>query len=254
MFIPTSPVRVPKFLPTIYLMNPRRSYQFAKRAFDVAFSCLLLVALSPVLLITTILVAVSMGFPILYRAERVKQGGSSFTMLKFRTMVQNAERLGPVITAASDPRITPLGAILRKTKIDELPQLINVLKGEMSFVGPRPNVPIIVSCYSGDEMQLLNVPQGITDLSSLWLRGQEFLLEGTDDVMQDYENRVAPIKIRLGLYYVFHANFWLDLKIIVATATAIILRQDPVWSFPKEAVADTLYLVNQMVSENSRAA
>lgn len=235
-------------------MNPRRGYQIAKRVFDIAFACILLVALSPVLLVSSLLVVLSMGFPVLYRAERVKQGGQSFTMLKFRTMVQNADKLGPVITAACDPRITPLGALLRKTKIDELPQLINVLKGEMSFVGPRPNVPIIVSCYSGDEMQLLNVPQGITDLSSLWLRGQEFLLEGTDDVMHDYENRVAPIKVRLGLYYVYHANFWLDLKIIVATATAIILRQDPTWSFPKEAVADTLYLVNQMVNDNSQAA
>lgn len=216
--------------------------QVFKRILDVAVSGAVLLLSSPILVVAAVAIRLTSRGPALYRAVRVGQGGRTFRMLKFRTMVVDADRVGPCVTAAGDPRITRVGGFLRKSKIDELPQLWNVLRGEMSLVGPRPNVPELAARYSEREQALLSVPQGITDYSSLWFRQVEQMLEGTGDVMADYERRVQPIKSALGLYYAEHARFKDDVKILWATFTAIVFKREPWWCFPPEARAMILEL------------
>ncbi|MCC6687281.1 MAG: sugar transferase [Fimbriimonadaceae bacterium] len=217
---------------------PRRAYFRSKRVADCFISSGILILTLPVLLIAGALVRLTSEGPSLYRAKRVGQNGRIFAMLKFRTMTIGADLAGPAITAAGDPRITPLGKILRKTKIDELPQFWNVLIGDMSVVGPRPNDPRIVADYTAEEREVLNVPQGITDFASLWFRSQENLHEGTADVMHDYRVRVAPIKMRLGVYYAKHGSLIIDGRIFVATFLTIFFKKDPTWAFPREALTD----------------
>lgn len=212
---------------------PRRVYRPLKRLADILFAAAVLVVLSPVLAVVALIIRLTSRGPVLYRAPRVGENGRDFMMLKFRTMVDRADQLGPSITAGDDPRITPIGRLLRRTKIDEIPQFWSVLIGDMSVVGPRPQLRSYTDRYDDEAKLLLSVPQGITDFSSLWFRRQEVLLEGTGDVEKDYDRLVAPTKIRLGLYYAEHATLWADFKIVIATAGAILLRIDPLWCFPR---------------------
>src|SRR5208282_277059 len=147
-----------------------------KRLFDLAFSVIGLVALSPVLLLVAMAVKLSTLGPVLFRQQRVGLRGKRFRMVKFRSMVENAEDLGLGVTRDGDPRITPMGRFLRKTKLDELPQLWNVLVGEMSFVGPRPEVPRYVAQYTPEQRRVLELKPGITDLATLEFRNEEEML------------------------------------------------------------------------------
>lgn len=235
-------------------MRRRRRYFAWKRAADLVLSSAVLMLLGPVMALTALVVKVSSPGPVLYRARRVGQYGQLFEMLKFRTMVVNADKIGPAVTAGDDPRITRVGAILRKTKLDELPQFINVLRGEMSVVGPRPNVAELIARYQGEDREILQVPQGITDWSSLWFRRQEALLSGTDDVMADYDKQVDPIKRRLGRYYAQNGSLRDDARIFVATFLAVFFKKDPAWAFPSEAAALTLEVVEGGQSERLLAA
>ncbi len=212
---------------------PRLMYRVLKRIADIAFSLVVLVVLAPVLALVALLIRLTSPGPALYRAPRIAEKGRTFRMLKFRTMCDGADRLGPAVTAGDDPRITPIGRILRATKIDEVPQFWSVLVGDMSVVGPRPQLREYTDRYDTTESQLLNVPQGITDYSSLWFRRQEELLKGTGDVEQDYDRLVAPTKIRLGLFYAAHASLWTDFLIFCATFGAVFLHIDPLWCFPR---------------------
>jgi lipopolysaccharide/colanic/teichoic acid biosynthesis glycosyltransferase len=148
-----------------------------KRLFDIFFAALWLVVLSPVLLVLAVLVKVSDGGPMLFRQRRIGQGGRPFYIVKFRSMVVNAENAGLSITAQGDPRITRMGRILRRTKLDELPQLWNVLVGEMSFVGPRPEVPRYVAHYTLEQRRVLLLKPGITDLATIEFRREEEMLK-----------------------------------------------------------------------------
>lgn len=221
-------------------------YPIAKRILDILFSLFVLILSAPILVIIAVLVKATSKGPVFYRAVRVGELNRDFKMIKFRTMVNGADRVGPSITASDDSRITPLGHFLRLSKLDEIPQFWNVLIGDMSVVGPRPNVRKFVDRYAESELQLLTVPQGITDLASLWFRVQEKELEGSADPESDYASFVAPTKVALGLYYAENRNFGLDLKVIVATFAAIFLKVDPTWCFPAETV--------QMVRPTSRTA
>ncbi len=154
----------------------------AKRLFDLFFAALGLAVLSPVFLLVTVLVKLSDGGPVLFRQERIGQWGKPFRILKFRSMVINAERMGLSITKGGDPRITRPGRFLRKTKLDEMPQLWNVLRGDMSFVGPRPEVPHYVQKYTPDQRAVLSLRPGITDLATLEFRNEEELLRQVRDV------------------------------------------------------------------------
>jgi lipopolysaccharide/colanic/teichoic acid biosynthesis glycosyltransferase len=142
-------------------------------------------------------------------------------------MVMNADAIGPSSTAADDPRITPLGRILRKYKFDELPQLINVFKGEMSLVGPRPEVESYVTLFSEEEKQILSVPPGITDWASLWNSDEGAVLAGYEDPEKAYMELIRPEKLRLQLEYVRRHSFWVDLSILIQTALAVLRLRSP---------------------------
>lgn len=194
----------------------------AKRAFDVAASLAGLVVLSPVFAAVAIAVLVDSGAPVLFRQERVGRGGVPFTIHKFRTMRPAA---GTRITAGGDPRITRVGAFLRRTKLDELPQIWDVLRGAMSFVGPRPEVPDMLARYPADARErMLSVRPGITDLATLEFRDEEAILAGAEDVERVYLEEVVPRKLALSLDYVDRRSFALDMAILGRTIAALFRR------------------------------
>ena len=156
--------------------------------------------------------------PALYAGRRVGRGGGEFRMFKFRTMVTNADRVGGPSTPDDDPRLTSTGRFLRRYKLDELPQLVNVLKGDMSFVGPRPQVPDEVAAYTAEEREILTVRPGITDWSSLQFHNEGEILAGHADPDRAYAELIRPEKMRLGLEYVRRGTFRDDLSILVKTA------------------------------------
>jgi lipopolysaccharide/colanic/teichoic acid biosynthesis glycosyltransferase len=156
--------------------------------------------------------------PALYAGRRVGRGGREFRMYKFRTMVTNADAVGGPNTPNDDPRLTKTGRFLRRYKLDELPQLLNVLKGEMSFVGPRPQVPDEVAGYTAEEREILSVRPGITDWSSLRFHNEGEILAGHDDPDRAYAELIRPEKMRLGLEYVRRGTFRDDLSILLKTA------------------------------------
>ena len=189
----------------------------AKRLLDLASSFLGLICLLPLLVVIAFLVKATSPGPVFFRQERMGHGFRPFRIFKFRTMVQDAPQLGGQITSGKDPRITRVGHILRKTKIDELPQLFNVLKGEMSLVGPRPEVFRYVEMFRDDYEEILQVRPGITDLASIEYRDEADVLAEADDPEAEYVCRVLPEKIRLAKEYVQRASFWLDVTIILKT-------------------------------------
>ena len=196
-------------------------YPIAKRAFDAVAAAAGLIVLSPV--IAGIAIAIKRGSkgPLLYRGTRVGMNGETFHMLKFRTMVVDADKIGGSSTPEDDPRVTPIGKTLRKYKLDELPQLINVLKGDMSFVGPRPQVKWAVDLYTLEEREILKVRPGITDEASLKFSNEAEILKGSKDPDRDYIEKIHPEKMRLSLDYVRNRSFSGDLSIIARTAGAI---------------------------------
>jgi len=193
-----------------------------KRLFDVIASSIGLVVLLPLLVVlATVLKRESTG-PLFYRGLRAGRYGKPFQIFKFRTMVVDADKIGGPTSSADDPRITRLGNFLRQYKLDELPQLINVLKGEMSLVGPRPEVVQEVLLYTDEEKRLLEVRPGITDWASIRFRNEGEILRGSDDPHQAYREKIRPEKIRLGLEYVRCHSFMTDCKIILRTLKAIV--------------------------------
>src|SRR3990172_6154152 len=195
-----------------------------KRLFDIVCSVFGLISLGPVLL--SIAAAIKLGSPgpVFYRGRRVGRFGKPFRIFKFRSMVVNAEKIGGSSTADDDPRITKIGKFIRKYKLDELPQLINVLKGEMSFVGPRHEVQHYVNMYTNEEKAILNVKPGITDWASMWNSDEGAILAGSTDAEKTYMEKIRPEKIRLQLKYVRKRSFFVDLKIIFQTLFKLVKR------------------------------
>lgn len=198
-----------------------------KRGLDLLLSSCAIVLLSPMLLLIGLAVKGESTGPVLYRGLRVGVGGRRFRMLKFRTMVVGADTIGGPSTADADPRITPLGRYLRRYKLDELPQLLNVLKGEMSLVGPRPEVPQYTAMLTEEERQILTVRPGITDLATLWNPDEGAVLAGADDPERVYLQVIRPKKIQLQLQYVRCRSCWTDLWIIWQTILTVALRRRP---------------------------
>ena len=188
-----------------------------KRIFDFTASVIGLIMLLPLLLLAAVLVKLSSHGPALFRQERVGHVGRAFYILKFRTMVADAPKKGGQITFGADPRITPIGRFLRKTKIDELPQLFNVLRGDMSLVGPRPEVRKYVEMFADDYKDILRVRPGITDLASVKYRDEAAILGKAADPEREYVERVLPEKIKLAKEYVRRQSLFFDLWIIFAT-------------------------------------
>ena len=193
-----------------------------KRGFDICFALAGLLLASPALAGLALAIKLADWGPIFYRGVRVGRHGNSFRIFKFRTMVVNAEKIGGPSTADDDPRITWIGKFLRKTKLDELPQLLNVLAGNMSFVGPRPEVPAEVEQYTAEQRQLLEARPGITDYASIRFRNEGEILKGHPDPHQAYKELIQPEKIRLGLEYVRNPSLITDVKIILLTLKVVI--------------------------------
>jgi len=197
-------------------------YPIVKRLFDSALALVGLVVLSPILLVVAVLIRRDSPGPVLYRGTRAGKGGKPFQMLKFRTMVINADKLGGPSTSEDDPRITRIGKALRRYKLDELPQLVNILRGEMSFVGPRPEVLSEVERYTPEERALLSVPPGITDWASIRFNDEGEILKGAADPHQAYLEKIRPEKVRMGLEYGRRRSLWVDAQILFRTAAALV--------------------------------
>ncbi len=199
-------------------VDSRMGYRFAKRGFDLLVAGIAVLVLSPVFAVIAIGVKASSPGPVLYRGRRTGQHGHEFAMFKFRTMQVDAERFGTT-TALRDPRVTRLGAVLRHYKLDELPQFFNVLRGEMSLVGPRPEVEEHTNAYTEEERAILSVRPGITDLSSIRFSGLTELL-GAQNAHEVFLTTYRAEKNALRLRYVRERSFWTDLKIIGLTCRA----------------------------------
>ena len=188
-----------------------------KRLFDVVVASLALVVLALPLVAIAALVRLSSRGPALFRQERVGLHGRRFRIWKFRTMVHDAAGTGPLVTSAGDARVTPLGRLLRRCKLDELPQLVNVWRGDMSFVGPRPEVPRFVERYSAEDRAVLSVRPGITDPASIRLRDEEQLLGRFVDRERAYLEVLLPLKLDLQRDYIARRSFVGDVALILRT-------------------------------------
>ena len=193
----------------------------AKRILDLTLSLVGLALLWPLLASLALWIKLDSPGPVFYRGKRVGQHGRPFFMYKFRTMVLGAESQGPAVTYRDDPRITRAGRFLRRTKLDELPQLLNVVKGEMSLVGPRPEDPTYVALYDEKQRQVLSVKPGVTGPTQLEYRDEASMLDG-DSVDEDYVTRIMPEKLKLDLEYVRSRSLMQDLHILWRTATTIL--------------------------------
>jgi lipopolysaccharide/colanic/teichoic acid biosynthesis glycosyltransferase len=190
-----------------------------KRLFDILFSFIGLVILCPFFLLLAAAIKLETAGPVFYRGVRVGLAGRPFRIFKFRSMVQDAERKGASSTSTQDMRVTRMGRLIRKFKFDEFSQLINVLVGDMSIVGPRPEVQKFVDLYTEQEKAILTVRPGITDWSSIRFHNEGEIIEasGIADADEAYAKLIRPDKLRLQLKYVRERNLWTDIKIIVST-------------------------------------
>jgi lipopolysaccharide/colanic/teichoic acid biosynthesis glycosyltransferase len=193
----------------------------AKRAFDLLFAVPGIILLSPLLAIVAIAIRVTDGSPVLFMQRRVGRHGVPFQLAKFRTMRVRASNPGRSITVGSDPRITRIGSTLRRLKLDELPQLWNVIRGDMSLVGPRPEVPEYVAMYSDDQARVLELTPGITDPASLRYRNESEILAKFDDPDKAYAEQIMPAKLNENLEYAARATLASDLGIILRTVLSL---------------------------------
>ena len=194
-----------------------------KRLFDIVFSLLGLLLLFPLFIFIIVKIKLDSEGPVLYKSRRIGRFGKPVGIYKFRTMYIDADKMSSSPSAGDDDqRITEFGRFLRSYKLNELPQLINVLKGDMSFVGPRPEVEQYVEIYTEVEKAILNVQPGITDYSSLKFHNEGDILSGSPDPDKTYEEEIRPEKLRLQLEYVRHHSFWIDLKILFKTLGMLI--------------------------------
>ncbi|MCI7736749.1 MAG: sugar transferase [Clostridiales bacterium] len=189
---------------------------------DIAISGAALCVLWPVLLLIALAIVIDDPGPVFYRQVRVGRGGKEFRIFKFRTMVVDADRKGLQITVGRDSRITRMGALLRKTKLDELAQLLNVFLGQMSFVGPRPEVPRYVAMYTPYQRQVLLVRPGITDYASIAYRNENDLLAGAEDPERMYVEEIMPAKLELNMKYLRRVSPLEDIRLIFMTIAAVI--------------------------------
>jgi len=195
--------------------------RLAKRIFDIAASSVALVILSPLIVLSALAIRLESRGPIFFRQERVGQFGKKFQIIKLRTMAHRQVSVTAQVTSGDDQRITRIGRFLRRTKIDETPQFLNVLRGEMSIVGPRPEVERFVSVFPKEFDEVLSVRPGITDLASISFVDEEARLRGASDVEKFYVEAILPEKLKLQKAYVQRADFLLDMKIILWTVAAI---------------------------------
>ena len=204
------------------VLEKRKLQLVLKRAMDIVISGCALLVIWPVLVLIALAIKIDDPGPVFYRQVRVGKNGKEFRIYKFRTMVVDADKKGLAITVGRDNRITRMGSLLRKTKLDELAQLINVFTGEMSFVGPRPEVPKYVNMYTPYQRQVLLVRPGITDYASIAYRNENDMLEGAEDPERMYIDVIMPDKIELNMKYLHEISPLADIRLIFSTIIAVI--------------------------------
>jgi len=204
------------------ILASKRRDLMLKSVFDRLMAAILLVVLSPIFLLLAVWIKLDSEGPVFFRQERVTQYGKSFRIYKFRTMVQNAEQLGTQVTSKDDMRVTSVGQALRKCRLDELPQLINILEGTMSFVGTRPEVPRYVAAYTDEMKATLLLPAGVTSVASIRYKDEDILLDAADDVDDCYIHNVLPAKMEWNLRSLKEFSFIGELKVMVETVLAVI--------------------------------
>ena len=208
--------------PYYEVLKKKRFSLVCKRLFDITVSAILLLILLPVFLILAIAIKIDSPGPVFYRQVRVTQYGKHFRIFKFRSMVANADKIGTQVTVGNDSRITRMGKLIRKCRLDELCQLIDVLRGTMSFVGTRPEVPKYVDAYTPEMMATLLLPAGVTSLASILYKDEDRLLEGAEDVDKVYIRDVLPGKMRYNLKAIENFGFWKDIKTMFMTVFAVL--------------------------------
>ena len=204
------------------ILRHRKGSLIAKRIFDVIVASILVVILSPILLLLSILIKLDSKGPVMFRQVRVTTYGKTFRIFKFRTMVNNADKIGTQVTTKGDARVTRMGKLLRGCRLDELPQLFNVLKGEMSFVGTRPEVEKYVAHYTDEMKATLLLPAGITSRASIEYKDEEKLLESAENADEVYIHQVLPEKMKYNLEAIEKFSFWDDIKTMFATVIAVV--------------------------------
>jgi len=203
------------------ILKRKKLQLILKRGFDIIFSLLGLIVLLPAFLVIATAIKLDSNGPVFFRQVRVGKNGKEFKILKFRTMVVDAEKKGLQITVDKDSRITKVGRFLRKYKLDEFPQLINVLVGDMSFVGPRPEVPKYVALYNDEQKIVLKVKPGITDIASIEYKDENTLLNQNDNPEKTYIEEIMPAKLKLNIDYIKSISIIYDIKLILKTMFVI---------------------------------
>ena len=200
----------------------KRGSLICKRLFDVAVSAVMLLLLAPVFLALAVAIKLDSPGPVFYRQVRVTQYGRTFRIFKFRTMVSDADRIGAQVTVGNDSRITRVGRVIRKCRLDELAQLIDVLRGTMTFVGTRPEVPKYVASYTPEMLATLLLPAGVTSLASIRYKDEDRLLTGAADVDRTYVEEVLPGKMQYNLDALKNFSFWGDVRVMFMTVAAVL--------------------------------
>ncbi len=203
-------------------LSTKKGSLFLKRVFDILVSFLLLVILSPLFLVLAIIIKCTSKGPVFYRQVRVTQYGKTFRIFKFRSMVQNADKIGSLVTVDNDARITAIGKVIRKCRLDEISQLIDVLRGTMTFVGVRPEVPKYVASYSPEMMATLLLPAGITSMASILYKDESEILDNAEDADKTYVQEVLPQKMKYNLKSLLSFSFFDDIKIMFMTVAAVL--------------------------------
>lgn len=208
--------------PYYEVLKKKRLSLILKRIFDIAASLVMLIILLPVFILLGIAIKVDSSGPIFFRQERITQYGRKFKIFKFRTMVNNAEKLGTQVTVGNDSRITKVGSFIRNCRLDEISQLLNILTGDMTFVGTRPEVKKYVDHYTNEMMATLLLPAGVTSLASIYYKDEAELLEKSDNPDKTYFEEILPEKMKYNLQSIEKFNFIEDIKIMFMTVLAVI--------------------------------
>ncbi len=211
--------------PYYELLARKRASLVCKRIFDVVISAFMLVLLSPLFLLLAIAIKLDSPGPVFYRQVRVTQYGRKFRIFKFRSMVANADQMGTQVTVGNDSRITRMGKLVRKCRLDEICQLIDILRGTMTFVGTRPEVPKYVAAYTPEMMATLLLPAGVTSEASIRYKDEDELLETAQDVDAVYVQKILPDKMRYNLQSIRSFSFWSDIRTMFRTVLAVLGKE-----------------------------
>ena len=214
-------LQIPEVRPYWEILRKKNFSLFWKRVFDIVVSSLMLLILLPFFLILSLAIVIDSRGGVFYRQERVTQYGKHFRIFKFRTMVKDADKKGALVTVGNDTRITRVGKFIRKFKIDEISQLIDIFRGKMTFIGTRPEVPKYVNQYKPEYLATLLLPAGISSMASIMFKDENDMLKNVDNADEVYINEILPIKMEWNLSDIKHFGFWRDIKLCFMTFFAV---------------------------------